>query len=829
MPASPQPCNQRRETLLAMFAIGFISCSMLMWEILLTRICSLRLFFHFGYLIISNCLLGLGASGAVVFLFQESWRPRKRFWITLFTALYLLSLAIAYAFVMSMYLPMSTKFSDPDGILRFFLFNAVAGIPFFFAGGAVGMLLSFHGTGVNRIYFADLLGAGIGCLISPLLLKAFGAGGCLIVLMIWGLIGLAIYWPTALRKSALAAASTLILIGLAALPWFDKRFPLPGKESLDVTKKLVVNMEQDKFYSKWSINSRIDVTKVAEDQKVICALGSRTSHLPPIPEQVFIAQDGSAGTWCSNFSQHPEALKLLENSMYSASLRLKQSPRVFIIGVGGGNDVWAAKVNRASFVKAIELNAGILDVHTKVRPIYSRQIIEDPKIQLINDEGRSALVHDRGKYDVIQLSGIDTWASLASGAYILAENYLYTQEAILGMYDHLEPGGILQIIRMAADMEALRLMAIIDAALKQRGVTDASPSLICLNTTAGQHICAMIKKGAFTPAEVQSTAAFAELNGIIPLYLPGRHFDNVVEKFIQEPNKEQFIRDFPRNITPTTDDKPYFFNFSKWRNPFKAKAYVSEPTHVSQGNPFFIILQLGISFVLSLVLMILPLLLFRRREMNWTGSGPALAYFAALGFGFIGIEITAIQKLTLFLGLPIYSLTVSLASMLIFTGLGSLLSENYFSWLAHRRRIWLVPGAIVVMLSIFILFTQKFVMLFFGQPIAVRIALAATALAPLSLTLGVPFAFGVRRLSVINPRLIPWAWAINGCCTVMGSITTVIFSMNFGFCAVLATSGLIYLAGFAAFARLLPGSEAPLDHDPKDADAEPAVLIGHSV
>ncbi len=797
--------NQRRETLLAMLAIGFISCSMLMWEILLTRICSLRLFFHFGYLIISNCLLGLGASGTMIFLFQEPWQRRKQLWISLATVCYLLSLAGAYLFVMKTYLPMSTKFSDPDGLMRFFLFNAVAGLPFFFAGGAVGMLLSFHGAGVNKIYFADLLGAGIGCLISPLLLKGFGAGGCLIVLAIWALIALAIYWPAPSRKMAAAVVALLIIIGLFALPGFDKKYPLPGKESLDFTKKLVLNVEKNKFYSKWSINSRIDVTRV--DQRVICGLGDKRDHLPPVPEQVFIGQDGSAGTWCTNFSQHPEALALIENSLYSATLRLKPSPRVFIIGVGGGNDVWAAKVNKASYVKAIELNAGILDVHYQVRPEFSRLIIEDPNIHLINDEGRSALVNDQGKYDVIQMSGIDTWAALASGAYVLAENYLYTQEAILGMYDRLEPGGMLQITRMSADMEALRMVANINAALKRRGVTDVSPSLMCLRTSADQLMCAMVKKGEFTPEEVQSTSAFADLNGIFPVYLPGRSFDNLVEKFILDQNKEQFIEDFPRNITPTTDDKPYFFNFSKWRNPLKTKAYVSEPSHVSQGNPFFIILQLGISFSLSLVLVILPLTLFKRSEMNWAGRGPALTYFAALGLGFIGIEIAAIQKLTLFLGLPIYSLTVSLASLLIFTGLGSLLSDKLFNTLAHRRRVWVVPAAIIVLLAVFILFSQKFITLFFGQPIAVRIVLAAVALAPLGLVLGVPFAFGVRRLNDINPQLIPWGWAINGCCTVMGSITTVIFSMNFGFYAVLALSGLIYLVGFTAFSRLMPGDE----------------------
>lgn len=799
--------SKNKAPLYAMLSIGFISCSVLMYEVLLTRICSLRLFFHFGYLIISNCLLGIGASGTLIFLLQDSWQKRKRFWITVFSVLYFLSLVAVYVFILNFYIPKSAKFSDPSGMIRFFIFNVVVALPFFFAGGAVGILLTSHAEVVNRIYFADLLGAGLGCLLCPLLLGSFGAGGCLIVLLVWGVAGIIAAWPDANRKFAMIGGAILAAILLWQLPSLDRKYPVPGKDALDLTNKATVVFAKTRnVFSKWSVNSRIDV--MAARLRMVFCVGDIREHLPPIPDELFISQDGSAGTVLVNFSEHPEALPLIENSMYSLSMRLKQKPRVFIIGVGGGNDIWAAKVNQASYVKAIELNAPILEVHRKVAPHFSRLLLEDPTIHLVCDEGRSALMHEQGKYDVIQLSGIDTWAALASGAYVLAENYLYTKEAILGMYDHLAPDGIIQITRMAADMESLRLIANINAALSERGVERLEYSLMCLRTSEDQLLAAMIKKGRFTNQEIQATEQFAKRNGIEVAYLPLGQTGTLVEQFIKTPDKKEFIRGFPRNITPTTDDEPYFFNFSQWSKPLHSMVYVSEPTQVSVGNPFFLILQLGISVLLSLGLIVLPLLLFRRRGMDWTGGGRTLVFFAGLGLGFIGIEIAAIQKLTLFLGLPIYSLAVSLASLLVFTGLGSLLSTNLFP--PNRgRRIWLVPAGIALILMIFVLISKELILLFIGHPLYVRIPLAVLALAPIGLLLGVPFAFGIRLLNSVNPKLIPWAWAINACCTVIGSILSVIISMNFGFYAVLIVSAAVYLVAFAALSRLIPAEAAP--------------------
>lgn len=155
-------------------------------------------------------------------------------------------------------------------------------------------------------------------------------------------------------------------------------------------------------------------------------------------------------------------------SLYSVAYLLKEKPRVFVIGVGGGNDVWAAKLNGAKYIKGIELNRQILDVHKGVLSHYSKDLLNDPNIELIHDEGRSALIRDTTQYDVIQMTGVDTWTSLTSGAYVLAENYLYTIEALNNMYNKLNQDGFISITRFAADVETLRLLANIFAATLTR-------------------------------------------------------------------------------------------------------------------------------------------------------------------------------------------------------------------------------------------------------------------------------------------------------------------------------------------------------------------------
>lgn len=267
-------------------------------------------------------------------------------------------------------------------------------------------------------------------------------------------------------------------------------------------------------------------------------------------------------------------------------------------------------------------------------------------------------------------------------------------------------------------------------------------------------------------------------------------------------DKAAFARSFPRNITPTYDDCPYFFNFTKWSRILGSAKAVNEPTHVSQGNPLFIFIQLLISTALAVLLILLPVTVFRKRGVVRTHLSRLMVYFMCLGLGFIGIEIALMQKLVLFLGHPIYSVTVTLFAMLVFTGFGSLLSERWFR--RPTPRAVSVPGVLAGLVLVFVLLSPTMVTAWIHWPTWARIVATAAVLMPIGLLLGVPFAYGIRLLNLLNPTLIPLAWAVNGCLTVLGSVLTVILSMNIGFNFVLMSAVAVYMIGFLAVRRLSP-------------------------
>jgi hypothetical protein len=771
---------------------------MLVYEILLTRICALKLMFHFAFLVISNCLLGIGASGSLIFLFQERMIRRTRFWVGLLTGLYLLSLIGAYAFLLWARIDLLLDFSRIEDTLAFTFYNLVAAVPFFLGGGVIGWILTVNAERVNTFYFVDLLGAGLGCWFCPLLLWKFGAGGCMVVICLLAVAALVATVPRSRRIVAVVAGIVLGAGGLWLLPQADERFPIRGKWLLDITDTVQARIDGRIQHSEWSATGRIDVIQVDPEQQFMFGRGARVWDLP-LPDERYILQDGSAGTYIHDFTGNPGALDILRGTLYSAAVRVKHRPRVFVIGAGGGSDVWAARIHGASFVKAVELHRPILDVHFHVLPEFSRKLTEDPTIEWIHAEGRGALQRETELYDVIQMSGVDTWTSLTSGAYVLAENYLYTTEAIETMYRRLAPGGILQITRWAEDMESLRMISNVHAALGETNEGRLEETIVCLRTH-DRLMAFLVRKGPFPPEELEEVVRFAVESGVKIAYFPPRPTESIVDTFIREPNKAAFIDDFPRDISPTTDDRPYFFNFSRWDRPFRTAKHLWEPTITSQGNPLFILSQLAFSIVLAACLILLPLLLSRRRRIDGTHLWRVLLYFSGLGLGFIALELALIQKLNLFLGHPIYSITVTLFVMLVFTGLGSLFSERWFR--EYQPRAWIVPASITALMGLLLLASSALTSWFIALPIGARIVIASALLAPLGLVLGVPFAYGIRILNRLNPTLIPWAWAVNACLTVVGSILTVVLSMNFGFRSVCVFAVLVYWIAFAALRGL---------------------------
>ena len=776
-------------------AIALLAGSMLMYEVLLTRICSLRLYYHFGFLVVSNCLLGVGASAAVIAVLQDRLKEQAHAWIWRATAGYFLVLPLVYAGMLAFPIPAELRLTEVRDMGVFTAFNFLAALPFFFSGGAIGLILTFESKNVNRLYALDLLGAGLGCVVLPFALREFGAGGSITVVWLLALGAAVTLAPSGSRRAVQVGGACVALAGLVLVPSLDQMFPVPGKSFLALTEEVSVDTAGAERYSRWSTNSRVDV--VETDFRGLFLAGAKRMHWKT-PPQKLILQDGWAGTFVYDFSNHPENLNVLRDSMYSSALRLKDSPRVFIIGTGGGPDLWAAKLRNPEQVLAVELNQSIIDVHTELVPGYSRGLLEDPAIGMVQGEGRAMLMASDRDWDVIQLSGIDTFTALRSGAYVMAENYLYTLEAMDTMIEHLAPGGILQIVRLAADAESLRLVTTIVEAMDRKGIEGVENALIVLRTPT-LSAASMVKPDGFTADEARSTVDFAQRIGLDVVYAPGYRTGTLIEEFMTSADRARFIDEFAYDVTPTTDDQPYFFNFFKWSRVFVDDA-TSDPSSLVGGSPSFILTQLAISSTAATILILVPVIVFARRSERSPAFGRFLAYFSALGVGFIFIEVALMQQLTLYLEEPLYSITVTLFSILIFSGIGSMVSARWFETAGApvmRLPIAIGAGAVVVGLL-----AQWMTASFSSLPISVKIVSAVLMLAPLSICLGVPFAYGVRLLDRIGQsELIPWAWGVNGLLTVVGSVLTAFVSMNIGFFGVLVVAAAVYLLGFLAIRR----------------------------
>lgn len=783
----------------AALSIALIAAGTLVYEILLTRVSALRLAFHFSFLVVSNALFAVGVAGAILTLARSKTVGREREWARRASAMFACALPLTYAFLLKWPVPAHFRLDDVGATLSLAAFNAAAAIPFVFGGAAIGLILQGGAKDVHRIYAADLLGAALGCFATPFALWQTGAGGTLCIAVALGFLGTLTLSDRARGRNIAAAFAALTL---ACTPFLDSRFPVPSKTELQLTPETTFVAGDERIASRWSALSRIDVDRVPEDER---SLFLRPPNVPmPRPEaQAFLMQDGSAGTYIHDYTGTPEGLEGLKLSLYSLGCRVLGPKKVFIIGAGGGDDLWAAKANGAEKIKAVELNRAVIQVHTELFPEYSRGLLEDPNVEIVHAEGRAALLREEDRYDLLQMSGIDTWTALQSGAYMLAENFLYTRDAIRDMFEVLGPEGAVQITRFSGDREALRLLATIRSVHDEVGSGAFSDCVAVV--PAGSFSSILAKKTPFTRDEIMRLDEFLEDSGAPVDAHPKRTVSTNLEAFARSADPAAFLALIPYDLSPVSDDRPYFFHFHRWNDLGEARATIDDPMVVTQGNPLFLLGQLGLGVGLALLLLV-PTLLFALRGSTHPHRGrqalAAFGYFGGIGAGYIVLQIALIQKLVLLVGHPLHSVTVTLFTMLLSTGLGAWASRRAFHADAPASRLWIVPVGLAVHLTAFSLVSSDLVRWAVPLPDAARFAVAAATVMPIGLLLGIPFSFGIAAAESKSPALVPWAWAANAATTVVGSILAVIVSINFGFDAVFGFGVVLYSIAVSQAGRI---------------------------
>jgi hypothetical protein len=497
-----------------------------------------------------------------------------------------------------------------------------------------------------------------------------------------------------------------------------------------------------------------------------------------------------------------------------------------VIGPGGGRDLASALVFGASRVDGVEINPIIANevMRERLRE-FSGGIYTHPRVRIAVDDGRSFVRRTPERYDVIQASLVDTWAATAAGAYTLTENTLYTVEAFNDYLDHLTDGGVLTITRWVAD--GLRLVSLAQAACDARGWSAADRLAIVRHDRVATFL---LKRTPFTPGESAHLREVASRLGFDVLYAPDavpaarvqiggsqdmapdasdvpnvtRPAQDVVvdgastgdyARLVLAGDREQFYAAYRSDIRPTTDDRPFFFHTTKLEDQFD----VAFGRSMLFGNGLSALMTLlGISTGLVALFIVGPLVLSARGTSRPHGWLAWLVYFGALGAGFMLIEVSVLQRFVLLLGHPVYSLTVTLFSLLLGTGLGAAWSRRFDDETLRRTGVAGVTAVAVLALGVIAVATP---IVAWAIPFSreLRMLIAVAVLVPLGVALGIPMPTGLRMLSARAPHMVAWAWGMNGALSVLGATLAIFIAMNWGFRVTLLAASATYLVALAAF------------------------------
>ena len=788
--------------------LAFVTAAVTMFmQVLVHRMAAAKLLNNFAFLVISLTMLGFALSGVVLSRWLNTLLERFEDSVTGSAALFVLSTLAASAFFYHLDVGHQFVSFGPDFVLHLGRWAPAAlafVAPFAFCGLILGMLLSDPRLPTPAVYFADLVGSALGACGVIWAIRAWGVeasalAACALLLAACGV--LAPPKGRTARGLALVAAAALLCCGLEQGRVFRMTYPL--QSSLWQVERLPKPYGIE--YVAWDPVSRIEVSRIRTprlDQAFTPSLlGTNRGFLERF--QRMLTQNNWAFTYAVAWDGRRESLRGAEETVYSAAYHASSvaAPRALVIGVGGGFDVLTALYFGASSVTGVEVNDATLDILKRVYRDYFRSWVEDPRVRLVAAEGRHYLATTPARYDVIQLSGVDSYSGTPGAAHVFTENYLYTAEAFDLFLSRLSPEGILNVMRVEflVPRDMLRVLVTAVGALRRAGVERPADHVVMLREVTGHYAALLVKRTPFTPAELQRLTDWTAGNAYLRVAAaPGVEDPpgNMYSRFLSlgDPARERaFVQAYPFDISPVEDDRPFFFRTSSWRQVLSQDPLLRE--YSPPVMEYTLLALLGAIGAAAAVCVYLPLRITAARGRRSPGTARYGLFFAAIGLGYLALELALLQKFGLFLGHPNYSLSVVLASLLFTTGVGSLLSGRIVARLGRLRYMSYLLAALVLAEHAFAL---PLLPRLIGLPFPARAALAFAAVLPLGLCVGTFFPTALERLKATAPAYVPWAWGINGIFSVLSPVLGVGVSMTWGINALLLAAVPVYLvAGLA--------------------------------
>ncbi len=743
----------------------------LLLELTLTRIYSVVFYYHFAFLAISVALFGLGAGG--VFSYVVAGWPGG-----LYPKLGRLSALNALAVLGSLVF-LLTRQGTP-GNLELTVIYFFSALPFLLAGAIVSLIIGETIERVDRVYFFDLVGAAAGCLLLIPLLDTFGGPNTLIAVAVLFAATSAVWYNLAKDASGRVLAVALAL-GLTALFVFNIR-----ANFLDVRYAKGMTLANEQFV-KWNSFSRIAVSRESG------------TNLP----NIVIDADAATGIFTRNHDALSEEDKRrLLNGGPGLVYKLKPGAKTLIIGPGGGWDVSRSLASGSKDITGVEINPIIATTVMRERfAELSHKLYLRPEIRIAVEDGRSFIRRSPERYQAIQATLVDTWASTAAGAFSLSENNLYTSDAFYDYFSRLTPDGLLSFTRWGFDppRESLRLLSLAIDALGRLGMNDPARHVIVAREGSGQIAgwgatdTVIFSRQPMTAEMVERARAALRESNMEEVYVPGTSRVTPFQELLTTKDRAAFYAGYAYDVTPVNDNRPFFFYTVQpkdvW-NFLTATSQESADYKINRAVPMLFGV-LFVSLLATVVTLLLPPLVLGQRLPANRSLRMFLLYFLCLGAGYIMIQVALIQRFVLLLGHPTYALTVIIFSMLISSGLGSLYSRRIVQGSAERLRIVLL--LIVILVPVLGYFAGLATDLGPAWPLAAKMLLSVVLIAPLGFLMGIPFPTGLAALEEWEQAAVRWAWSMNAAASVFGSALAIFFAIYLGLYQSLVLGGLLYL------------------------------------
>ena len=715
-------------------SLALFSASSLALEVTLTRLLSTLYYPPFIFVVLSLAIFGI-VIGAAWVVIEEFLRDDQRI------PLWMVASAVAVV-IQVIGLPFSATLDSPivTGLLLV--------LPYVGIGVTITCIFRALSSQSQTLYAYDLVGAGVGALLVIPLLNFLSPLNAM--LLIASIMCLTAYLYQANKLVAVLIPIAIILFVGNSFTNFITLDLL----NLSAEKPIQATLREggEIIDTRWNAFARTDLVVPAGNQPWrLYVDGAAASVIPPAENNQFLRQDIGLFAFAT-----------------------AQPDDVFIIGSGGGLDVWFGLQVGASNITAVEVNPESVAIVQDIQR-YSGDIYDNPSVTVLVDEGRSALRREDTLYDLIYLSQVVTLSAERSG-YALTENAVFTVEAFDDYWQHLDDDGYLAL-KLYDEQTLSRSLSIIVELLNQQGLDDREAlqhtTTLLSPTTTPPTPMLIVRKTPFTEEESLSIGTAAQQLGFVSLYLPFIQADPPLDMIVSgQSTFDDVIAVSNLDLSAPTDNRPFFYQFEK-----------GIPRNL---NPLLI------ASAIVMVVLVLGLAFFVHQSTEPTPKLPSMSlYFAGLGAGFILIELVLIQATGLFIGHPTLAITTTLAVVLIGGGLGS-------AWY-HRQNPnpqqmqWIFLAILVVLIAVWQILWIFLSDALIGLPTIFRISVVALSIFPIAFLMGIPFAVGLRIADQLHPHYVALAWTINGIFTVLGTILGVVLALLFGYYAVIVAGVICYL------------------------------------